>query len=146
MSNTKILTLSEQDIIKRRIMRKWNKLLKTIFEIGYYDTSPKWYWLAIKDTLENSNEIANYVPTDDLENYYYYDSVDWNSENQDIEMQRMENLDGEPIIRCCWKLLDRLHYKIKNKNLYYAYCGFLNVFYRIYNEYKVNYEKNNLIV
>lgn len=139
----KIYTLSEQTIIKRRIIRKWNKLLKAIFEIGYYDDSPKWYWLAVRDTLENSNDIINYVP-DDFENCYYYDQVDWNSEIQDIEMSRMECLEGEPIISCCWKLLDRLHYKIKNRNLYHAYRGLLNTFHKIYHEYELNYEKNNL--
>ena len=142
----KIYTLSEQSIIKSRIIRKWNKLLKTIFEIGYYDDAPKWYWLAVKSTLEKSDEIINYIPNE-FEDCYYYDHVTWFSDEvQDIELMRMESLEGETVISCCWKLLDRLHYKIKGRNLYNAYCGFLNIFHKVYDEYEFNYKKNNLII
>lgn len=129
------LSLHEQDIIKSKIIRRWNKTLQAMFEIGYYDSSPKWYWLAVKETLEHADEIANYIPEEELDEYM---EIIWEDEN--IEMERMEDLTQEPIIKRCWILLDRLYDKIKNKNLHYVHIGLLNVFYRIFHKYKLNYD------
>ncbi len=135
------LKRSEIDNIIIRQRRKLNKVLQIMFEVGYYEESPKWYWSALKETLEHADEIANYIPEDELGEFYY--DIMWEY-NEGIEMDRLENLDGIPIIECCWKLLDRLYDKIKNKNLYYVRRGLLDVFYRIYKKYELNYDEKSL--
>lgn len=135
------LKRSELDIIIIKQRRKWNSILQIMFEIGYYDSSPKWYWSALKETLEHADEIANYIPENELGEVKY--NIVWEYD-EGIEMDRLENLDGIPIIECCWKLLDQLYDKIKNKNLYYARKGLVDIFYRIYKEYELKYDEKSL--
>jgi len=143
------ISLLTQDLIRSRELRKLNRLLEHLFEIGYDSSIEKWYWSALKETLLQTDEIINYVPP------LYYDEEDEVSYAQiahlfepDIELTDIEiyvdndnkSLSKLPVIECCWKLLDRFYQKIENRNLLYVRKGFLLVFCRICTEYKLNYD------
>ncbi|ARF09700.1 hypothetical protein Indivirus_2_79 [Indivirus ILV1] len=131
------LSFIEKATLHDILIKKWNRTLKILFEIGYYDSAPKWYWSALKETLEHADEISNYIPENEI---VELDNIAYHEQCKNIEMDRMENLDEIPIIEVCWKLLDKLYDKIQNKNLYYVRKGLLYVFNRIYNEYELKYE------
>ncbi|AYV77000.1 MAG: hypothetical protein Barrevirus7_7 [Barrevirus sp.] len=135
---------TQQDIIQSRLLRKLNRILEYVFEIGYYDSSPNWYWLALKKTLLQTDEIINYVPilypNDDYSYAHISHLFDNDVEMNDIEIfVNNEKLNEKPIIECCWYLLDRFFEKIENKNLYFVRLGFLHTFDKIVKEFIEEY-------
>jgi len=142
------ISLFTQDIIRSRELRKLNRLLEHLFEIGYDKSIEKWYWSALKETLLQTDEIINYVPldfneVDDVPYAQIAHLFEPDIELTDIEIyvdNDNESLSSKPVIECCWKLLDRFYQKIENRNLYYVKRGFLLVFCRICTEYKLNYD------
>ena len=126
-----------QEVLHRRAKRKLNRILEAVFEFGYYDIAPKWYWMAVEKTLQKADEIAKYIPEqelyDDLINAY--DLVDLYEDR--IELTDI--LDDVTIISRCWKLLDRFYDKIEDRNLFYVRLGLLDTFIKIFNEFEKEY-------
>jgi hypothetical protein len=123
-----------------RFERKIDKLLQQVFEYGYYDNAPKWYWMSIKDTLKKVDDIIDYNPSELCINIITL--VDFDEEGDEeinIELKEVSELNEEPILKICWKLLDEFFEKIEGQNLEHIHLGLIheldNAFCRYNDEY-----------
>lgn len=138
-----------KEMTNTREKKRLNRLLQNIFEYGYYDDCPKWYWQAVRDTLMDDNIIkyAKNIELSDLNEYYDYPieierevEDDYFVELNDIEIYvDSEKLSELPIINACWKLLDRFFVKIEEMNLYYIRLAILHIFTKLYRQYDNKY-------
>lgn len=127
-----------------RAKRKLDRILQRIFEVGYYDAAPKWYWLAVEKTLMRIDDIMKYVPSDDLDDFLEYDDFE-NIYEDKIELKDIEIYVGSdklselPVIGRCWKLLDIFFDKVEHYNLFYIRLGLIHIFSEIYYEFEKDY-------
>ena len=139
------LSLTEKDIKRSKASKKLDHLLEYMFELGYDRRAPKWYWIALKEVLLQMDEIINYVPETELDNFLdidIYEPLDSNVEMNDFEIfVNNENINSTPIIECCWKLLDLFYEKLDHKNLNYVRYGLLIVFHRTIQDNRLKYHE-----
>ena len=116
-----------EEIRNKRLLKRLDRLLQNIFDYGYSDKAPKWYWSAIKDTLEKADQIMEYNPLNTII-----------IEETELPIDK-EHCIQEPIMKSCWKLLDIFYDKIKDNNLENIEQGLLseldNAFYKYNEEY-----------
>ena len=128
----------QQDKQNKIFMRKLDKILQYIFEYGYYDHAPKWYWMAVKDVLSNVDNIIKYDP---LTSRITIGESDNSDEELDIgiELKDVNKLTDKTTKEYCWELLDIFFDKIKGKNLNNIRLGLLveldNAFLRYTEDY-----------
>lgn len=133
--------LTNADYIRERRIKyerkQLDRILQRMFEYGYYNDSPLWYWLAVRDTLLKANKIIIYNP-----NIVTCD----NDNNNEFEMKNInEQLDDElkyqPVITVCWQLLDIFYDKLDDDNLENTKIGLLLELDKSFSKYNDEYLK-----